>query len=266
MRAGAFENDPLALAQIVLLGVSLDRRFDVARRHGLGIEGERGALLADGGELLVADVDRDHRAAKRGCDLRAVAADAADAVDDHEVAFRDAGLHDGLIGSGDRVGDHRDIGEIDAGGLQAVLVDNAQTARRDDDVGGEAAVNVVARHFLVRADGRLAAQAGVAAAARDDGGDDHRAVGVPKHVRAGFDDVTADFVAEAERQLVLGAHAVVVVAEVGVADAAAGDFDQHFVGARRADVEFHRDHRFARGGHHPTNGFDAHLTALRIGL
>src|SRR5664279_3832965 len=36
-RAGAFENNPLGLAQAVLLGKFLDRRFDVARRHLLGI-------------------------------------------------------------------------------------------------------------------------------------------------------------------------------------------------------------------------------------
>ena len=37
----------------------------------LRIERERGALLADGRELVVVDVDRDHDAAERGRDLRA---------------------------------------------------------------------------------------------------------------------------------------------------------------------------------------------------
>ena len=85
-------------------------------------------------------------------------------------------------------------------------------------------------------------------------------------ITAAIDHTSADLVTKRERQIVLGADTVIVIAEVGVADAAAGDLDDDFVGAGRADVEFHRDHRFARGGHHPPNGFDAHLTALRIGL
>ena len=115
---------------------------------------------------------------------------------------------------------------------QAVLIDDAQSARRHDDVRGEAALNIVARHLLVRADRRLAALAGVAVAARDHRRNDHRAVGVPERIRAGVDDVAADLVPERQRQFVLGAHAVVIIAEIGVADAAAGDFDQDFIGGR----------------------------------
>src|SRR6185369_9553694 len=219
----ALEDDPFGQAQVALFGESLDRRLDVARAHRLGVERQRGTLFTDGGELLVADIYGNYDAAHRSRDLRAIAADATNAVDDDQIALADTRLHNRLIGRGNSVSDHRQIGEIDAGRLQAMLVDDAQPARRHDDVGGEAAVNIVARHLLMRADGGLAAQAGVAAAAGDNRRHNHRAVGVPEFVGAGLDDMAADLVAEAERQLVLGAHAVVVVAEVGVADAATSD-------------------------------------------
>ena len=179
--------------------------------------------------------------------------------------LRDTGLHHRLVGRGHRVGDHREVGQVDTDGSQTVLIDDTQPARWHDDVGGEAALNVVARHLLVRADRRLAALAGVALAARDHCGNDDRAVGEPECIGAGIDDVAADLMPERQRQFVLGAHAVVIVAKIGVADATAGDFDQHFVGGERADVEFHRHKRLARAGHHPPNWLGAHRFALHNG-
>ena len=111
------------------------------------------------------------------------------------------------------------------------LIDDAEAVRGHDDMGGEAAVDVVARHFLVRADRCLAAQASVAVAARDDCRDDDGSVRIPKFVRAGFDDVATDLMPERQRQFMLGAHAVVVVAKIGMADPAPGDFDYDLVGS-----------------------------------
>ena len=73
----------------------------------------------------------------------------------------------------------------------------------------------------------------------------------------GRDDAPADLVAERERQWTVGPHAVVVVAEIGVAHAAAGDRDDDFACARRGregDALQWRLHR----GHDPPAGFDAH--------
>ena len=109
-RAGAFENNPLALAQVVLLGEGLDCRLDVARRHLLGVQCERGALAGNGSEFFLVHVNRDNDAAKCCRDLRGIAADAADAVDDDEIPFRDAGLDDRLVRRRHRIGDHRKIG------------------------------------------------------------------------------------------------------------------------------------------------------------
>ena len=106
-------------------------------------------------------------------------------------------------------------------------------------------MNIVAGHFLVGADGRLAALAGIALAARNHRRNDDRAIGAPQSIRAGVDDVAADLVSERQRQLVLGADAVVIIAEIGVADPAAGDFDQDLIAGQGADFEFHRDKRLA---------------------
>ena len=109
------------------------------------------------------------------------------------------------------------------------------------------------RHLLMGADGRLAAPAGVALAARYHRGHDHRPVDPPQCIRAGVDDVAADLVAQRERKLVLGAHTVIVVAEVGMADPAAGNLDQHLVRAGGKLVELHLDKGLAPAHHHPTN-------------
>ena len=113
------------------------------------------------------------------------------------------------------------------------LVDLAEPAARHDDVRGEAAVDVVARHLLRAADRRKTALAEVAFAARQHGRDDHRLADPALGAGAGRDDAAADLVAERERQRMVGPHAVVVVAEVGVADAAAGDRDDDLAGTRR---------------------------------
>jgi hypothetical protein len=69
---------------------------------------------------------------------------------------------------------------------------------------------------------------------------------------------------ERQRQRVLGAHAIVIVAQIGVADPATGDFDKDFIGARLANFEFHRHHRLARARHHPTNWLGAHGLILQL--
>ena len=214
------------------LGKFLDRRLDVARRHLPGIQRERDARPGNGGELVLVHIDRDHDASEGCCDLDGIAADAADPVDDDKIALLDAGLHDRLIGRGHRIGDHRKISQFDSDSCQAVFIDDTKSARRHGDMGGEAAMNIVARHLLVRADRRLAAEASIASAARDHRRNNDRPVGVPKSIRAGVDDMAADLMPERQRQLMLGAHTVIVVAKVGMADPAAGDFDHDFIGGR----------------------------------
>src|SRR5581483_3581467 len=69
----------------------------------------------------------------------------------------------------------------------------------------------------------------------------------------GLHHVAADLMAEAKRQRRIGAHSVVVVAEIGVTHAAAGDLDRHFVRTGMTDVELHRHQRLTGGRHHPAN-------------
>ena len=68
-----------------------------------------------------------------------------------------------------------------------------------------------------------------------------------------------------QRQFMLGTHTIVIVAKIGMADPASGDFDHDFIGARGADIEFHRDKRLACARHHPTNRLGAHRSALQFG-
>src|SRR5262245_49231200 len=110
-------------------------------------------------------------------------------------------------------------------------------------MGGEATVDVVARHLLVRTNGRLGAATRIAAAARDHRRDDDRSVGPINRVAAGLHYAAADFMAERQGQRVVGANAIVVVAEIRMTDAAAGDLDQHLVLTGRGSVEFLFDKR-----------------------
>ncbi len=70
------------------------------------------------------------------------------------------------------------------------------------------------------------------------------------------DDAPGNLVAESQRQGMIGAHAVVEIAEIGMADAATGDrHDDLAVGRRR--VERLADHRPIRRRHHPPMSLDA---------
>ena len=208
-------------------------------------------------ELCLVDVDRDDLRAERLRDLHAVAADAAGADDDREAARRDAGAPHRLVRRGQRVGDDRDVGERESRCVEALFVDFAKPAARHDDVRREPALDVVARHLLRAADRRQTALAEVAFAARQHGGDDHRLADPALGARSGRDDVPADLVAERQRQRMVGPHAVVEVAEVGVADAAAGDRHHDFAGAR-VGGEGRALERRLDCRHQPAAGFDAH--------
>ena len=61
-------------------------------------------------------------------------------------------------------------------------------------------------------------------AARDDRRDDHGAIGVRTHIRAGANDAAANLMPKRQRQRVLGAHTIVIVTQIGVADPTTGDF------------------------------------------
>src|SRR5215472_17678454 len=178
-----------------------------------------------------------------------MATDAADAVDDHQIALTNPGLLHRLIGRGHRIRDDRQVRELDTGRGEPLLVDETKTPRRHDNMSRKAAVNIVARHFLVRTNCGLAAAASIALAAGYDRGHDDRATDPLFYVCAAIDHTPADLVTKRERQIVLGADAVVVIAEVGMADAAAGNLDD-FVRCRWRSIKFSGNQRFALAGHH----------------
>jgi hypothetical protein len=217
-----------------------------------------------GGQLVVVDVDRHHGGAEGARHLHAVAADAPHADHHRQAARRDAGAAHRLIGRGQRVGDDGHLRQREAGARQAAEVDLAQAAARHHDVGAEAALDVVARHLLRAADGAQAAPAQVAFAAGQHCRHDDRLAGPGLGAVARGDDDTADLMAQRQRQRLVGAHAVVVVAQVGVAHATAGDLDDHLAGARPGFEVAPLQGR-AGGGHDPAVGSNRHRVSSWCG-
>ena len=68
---------------------------------------------------------------------------------------------------------------------------------------------------------------------------------------AGVDDRADDLVAECERQLGVGPDPFVEEADIGMADPAGGDFEQHFAGAGGGQGLFGQDKRLALLEHAP---------------
>ena len=92
--------------------------------------------------------------------------------------------------------------------------------------------------------------ASVAFAAGQNGGNDHGAAEPGLRAGARGDDAAGDFVAERQRQRMVGAHAVVEIAEIGVADAASGDCDDDLARAGLRGERFSAERRVHRR-HHP---------------
>jgi hypothetical protein len=152
------------------------------------------------------------------------------------------------------VGDDRELGER----MRAEIVrERHEHDRRHDDVCGETAVDVVARHRLVRAGERPAMVAEVASAARHHRRYEH----LLAHGHVGgssdvFDD-PGDFVPEDQRQLVPGPNGPGPEADVRVTQSAAGDADPCLPILERLEphlAEFQR----VRSGEKQTVGRRAH--------
>ena len=207
-------------------------------------------MLGDVFQLHRVHVDGDDGGAQGVRHLHRVAAYPAHADDDGDIAGLDFCLHRGLVRGGHRVGHDRDVGKLKPCRGKALLVDRAKGLRRNDDVGGEAAVDIVARHLLRAADGAVAGEAEVAFAAGDDRRNQHRLADPLAGPLARRDHAAADLVSQRERSGVVEADAAVIETKVGVADAAAGDLDDDFSRARRRG-KFTLLHRLTYGGHGP---------------
>jgi hypothetical protein len=221
------------------------RAAGASRPVASGVEDEGGAVLADQRQPLGADVDGDDVRAERPGDLHAEAAHPAGADEDGHVPRAHPGADDGLVGGRDGVGEHRQVGELQAGAPAGGGVDLAQAAAGHDDVGGEAAVDVRAGEDLLAADRGAAGAAQRAGAAGDDRRHHHLAPDERGVRRPGVLDDAGDLVPEHQRERLARPDAVVEEAEVGVADAAAGDAHHHLVGAQRVDHAAGADQRGA---------------------
>ena len=118
---------------------------------GAAVQRQRRAVRRDRRQLGVVDVDRDHLGAEGAAPPARSSRRRRRADDDRPgcPASTPGALHR-LVRRGQRIGDDRDLGQRQAGLGQARFVDFAQAARRHHDVAGEAALDVVARHLLLR--------------------------------------------------------------------------------------------------------------------
>ncbi len=257
-RSRALEDEPFGLRQAVALGEGLDRAFERATVHVASVQHQRGAAMRDSGELLRVDIDGNDSGAEGLGDLHGIAADAAGADDDGERPGPDARAPHRLIGRGQRIGDDGNIGETETGGLEPRLVHRTQTARRHDDVAGEAALDVVARHLLMTADGAAAAPAEIALAAGQHRRHDDALAAPGFGASARRDHPAAHLMTEREGQRVVEADAVIVVAEIGVADTAPRHLDGGLARGKRPRIEARAHQRRVDPCHHPAVAVGLH--------
>ena len=215
-------------------------------------------MRCDGCELLVIDVDRHHRGTEGARHLNAVAANAAGANHHRQTAGCDAGATHGLVRRGECVGDDGDLRQIQTDGGKALFVDFAQATTGHHDMRRKTTLNVVAGHFLCAADRLQSALAQITFTAGQHGRNDHRFAEPGLGASAGCHHVTADLVPQGQGRCDVGSYAIVVIAQIGVTDAAAGNRHHHFSG-RGYRAEGNPLERFAGLVHLPTVGRDAHV-------
>ncbi len=247
-------------AQAVRLGERGHGALERLRVVLFCVQRQRRAVRRKRLELACIDVDRDDLGAHGVRDLHAVPTNAAGPDHDRKRTRRDAGALHRLVGGGKRIGNHRDIRQLESRLGETLLVDRAQTARRHHDVRGETALDVVAGHLLPAANGAEAALAQIALATGQHCGNDHRASDPGLGTGAGGAHAPAHLMAERERQRMVGAHAVVVVAKVRMAHAAACDFNRHLAGRERLRIEGFARHRRLGGRHQPAVRFLCHAS------
>ncbi len=220
------------------------------------VQRQRRTMLGNRRELGLVDVDRDHAGAEGARHLHAVAADATGADHDGQAARRDAGAAHRLVGRGQRVGDDRDLGQRQPGGGQALLVDLAQAARRAPRCGWRNRPGC--RCPASSARGRSSTRPRRHRSHSPQGSTAGTITALPIQTlgaRAAGRHASADLVAQRQRQRVVGAHAVVEVAQIGVADAAAGNRNRDLAGPRRGIEGGAHERRVGRA-HQPAVGLD----------
>ena len=250
--------------QAAVFRPSLDLRLDGPRVVFADHPGEGSAHGLGPLDLDRVDVERDDVCAQRSRDLDAEEAHASDADEDRHVSRAEPRVQDRLIRGRDGVGDHGQIGQTKAAGLERRRVYRAQPAGGDDDMAREATVVVVAWEQLLRADGAAPRLAHRAVAARNDGGHHDVSADPLAGALTCVDDRAADLVAQGERQRMARGHAVVEEAEVRMAHAAARHAHQDRAGGQGGRVEVARraGEGGARRGHLPAVQGHTHLGRL----
>jgi hypothetical protein len=112
-------------------------------------------------------------------------------------------------------------------------------------VGGEAAIAVIAGHELAAADGWPASKARRTFAAGNHRGNDHGLVQPTCDVVPGGNHATGDLVAQHQRKRVARGYTIISKTDIGMADAAARYFHDHFVRAGLEGGKLSEMERFA---------------------
>ncbi len=124
---------------------------------------------------------------------------------------------------------------------------------------GKTSLDIVARHFLASANGPFPAQAEITLTTRYHSRNDYRLAQPVIRAGTGSNHASAYFVPQRQRQFRVGSHAVVVEAEVGVANAATTpcnlDHDFTLPGFRDKLVT---GQRLLYSVHHPAICIDRH--------
>ncbi len=229
--------------------------------HLVGSQRQARAVRLHGVEASGVDVDRDHRGAHRRGDLHAETAHTANADEYREIAVAESAAPDRLVRSRNRIGDDGERCEVEPGrvGRRVVEIgDGAESVRGNANVRGKAAVHVASEKYLVGTDRTVTVATRGACSARDHGRHDDATPRPFGGAGTGFDHDAADFVAERQREGVARGNAVVEIAEVGVTDAATGDFDEH-LSVGQDLVAGLPGHRFARAVGDPAADSHARL-------
>jgi hypothetical protein len=124
-----------------------------------------------------------------------------------------------------------------------------------NNVAGEAAVDVIAWHFLLAANRAAPFSTKITFAAGQHGRNDDRLANQRLKIQTRVFDDAADFVAERERRRFDRPNSFVEESQIGVTDATTGDTNQYFILGKGTHRNLGTTHRLADLGHLPAVDF-----------
>src|SRR5581483_727821 len=234
--AAGFKNLQTDTPPVALLGEVAHRYFQFFLRESCRVEHDGGAVLGSKLEFLIVNIHRNDGGAEGCRDLYAKSPYAADPDEHGDVLRTDAGAANGFPGSSHGVGDDREKFGGDARGEW--FRNRTQSARRNADVGCEAAVAIVAGHELVAADGRPVRATSGASSTGDHGRNNDQAALPIVCLIAGSNYCSADLVSQHDGKRLPRGDSFEGKTYIRVADTTAGNLNDDFVRRGLECVQF----------------------------